>query len=59
TRGKKIARQDIHKFIEGLALPEEEKIRLKHMTPLNYIGQAVDLVNELVKNFNQQNDDFG
>lgn len=59
TRGKKIAKQDIHKFIEGLALPEEEKIRLKHMTPLNYIGQAVDLVNELVKNSNQPNDDVG
>jgi adenylosuccinate lyase len=34
-------------FIDGLALPEEEKTRLKAMTPANYIGRATTLVDEL------------
>ena len=29
------------------ALPEEEKIRLKAMTPANYIGRAATMVDEL------------
>ena len=34
-------------FIDGLALPEEEKARLKAMTPANYIGRAITMVDEL------------
>jgi adenylosuccinate lyase len=34
-------------FIDGLALPEEEKTRLKAMTPANYIGRAATMVDEL------------
>jgi adenylosuccinate lyase len=34
-------------FIDGLALPEEEKTRLKAMTPANYIGRAVQMVDDL------------
>lgn len=56
TRGKKITEQDIHKFIEELDLPKEEKIRLKYITPINYIGKAADLVNELIQNSNYLND---
>jgi adenylosuccinate lyase len=34
-------------FIDGLELPEEEKARLKLMTPANYIGQAIELTDKL------------
>jgi len=34
-------------FIDGLDLPEEEKVRLKAMTPANYIGRAGKMVDEL------------
>ncbi|WP_367680510.1 adenylosuccinate lyase [Candidatus Fukatsuia anoeciicola] len=47
TRGKKIGNTNIKQFIENLALPEEEKARLKEMTPANYIGRAVIFVDEL------------
>ncbi|AWK14404.1 adenylosuccinate lyase [Candidatus Fukatsuia symbiotica] len=47
TRGKKMGAADIKQFIENLALPEEEKVRLKEMTPANYIGRAVAFVDEL------------
>ena len=30
-----------------VALPEEEKARMKAMTPANYIGRAVTMVDEL------------
>lgn len=33
TRGKRITAQDMIVFIDGLALPEQEKARLKAMTP--------------------------
>lgn len=44
TRGKRVDEQAMHQFIDGLALPEAEKARLKQMTPANYIGYAVELV---------------
>ncbi|MGU0056685.1 hypothetical protein ACVXG7_18100 [Enterobacter hormaechei] len=34
-------------FIDGLALPEQEKARLKAMTPESYIGFASQLVDKL------------
>ena len=34
-------------FIDSPALPEEEKTRLKQMTPANYLGRAVQMVDEL------------
>lgn len=47
TRGKRITAEDMQKFIDGLALPENEKVRLKTMTPANYIGYAASMVDEL------------
>ena len=47
TRGKRLNQEDIHQFIESLALPDEEKSRLKQMTPENYIGDAVELAQNL------------
>ncbi|NHB86845.1 adenylosuccinate lyase [Photorhabdus tasmaniensis] len=47
TRGKRVNAEGMKTFIDGLDLPEEEKIRLKTMTPANYIGRAITLVDEL------------
>lgn len=47
TRGKRINAADLQHFIDTLPLPVEEKNRLKQMTPANYIGRAVQMVNDL------------
>ncbi|WP_145497743.1 adenylosuccinate lyase [Yersinia bercovieri] len=47
TRGKRVDAAGMQAFIDGLALPEEEKTRLKAMTPANYIGRAASMVDEL------------
>ncbi|AEE22930.1 adenylosuccinate lyase [Paraglaciecola agarilytica] len=47
TRGKKVNQQIMAEFIDGLELPDEAKVQLKQLTPSNYIGQAVDLVNQI------------
>ncbi|CAJ0991627.1 adenylosuccinate lyase [Pantoea sp. Nvir] len=47
TRGKHIDATGIQAFIDSLALPEEEKTRLKRMTPANYLGLAIQMVDDL------------
>ncbi|MCF6267953.1 MAG: adenylosuccinate lyase [Desulfuromusa sp.] len=47
TRGQKINRATIHKFIEGLDLKPADKQRLLEMTPASYIGMADRIVNLL------------
>ncbi len=47
TRGKRVDGEAMRNFIDGLELPEEEKTRLKQMTPANYIGQAIELTDKL------------
>lgn len=47
TRGKKVNQQAIAQFIDNLALPDEVKAELKLLSPANYIGKAVDLVEQL------------
>ena len=48
TRGKEgINKETLHKFIDGLTLPESEKIRLRKMMPQNYIGDAVALARKI------------
>jgi adenylosuccinate lyase len=47
TRGKRVDGEAMRNFIDGLELPEEEKVRLKQMTPANYIGQAIELTDKL------------
>lgn len=44
TRGKRVDQQTMQQFIDGLAIPEEEKARLKQLTPATYIGSAIQLV---------------
>jgi adenylosuccinate lyase len=43
TRGRDITRASLHGFIDGLALPDEERARLKAMTPGSYTGLAAVL----------------
>jgi adenylosuccinate lyase len=48
TRGKGgINRETLHAFIDGLAIPQGEKARLKQMTPASYIGIAVELAKRI------------
>ncbi len=47
TRGKRVDAAGFQVFIDSLPLPEEEKTRLKALTPASYIGRAVTLVDEL------------
>ena len=43
TRGKRVDGEGMRQFIDTLDLPEHEKIRLKEMTPANYLGDAIKL----------------
>ncbi|GAA0500231.1 adenylosuccinate lyase [Tatumella terrea] len=47
TRGRRVDAKGMQEFIDNLPLPEDEKTRLKAMTPANYIGHAVKLVDDL------------
>ncbi len=47
TRGKRVDAEGMAAFIDSLELPEHEKVRLKEMTPANYIGQAIELTDKL------------
>ena len=46
-RGRRVDAQGMREFIDTLELPEAVKDELKLMTPANYIGRAVTLVDEL------------
>lgn len=41
TRGKRVTQEDLKAFIDSLELPEDEKARLKQLTPATYIGNAI------------------
>jgi adenylosuccinate lyase len=44
TRGKRgLTRESLHAFIDGLAIPDEARARLKALTPSAYIGDAAEL----------------
>ena len=47
TRGKKVDAQGIAAFIDNLDMPESAKDELKALTPANYIGDAIRLVEQL------------
>ncbi|KKO49826.1 adenylosuccinate lyase [Arsukibacterium sp. MJ3] len=47
TRGKRINQADLARFIDSLELPEQVKTELKQLTPANYIGDAIALVDKL------------
>jgi adenylosuccinate lyase len=48
TRGKAgMTRETLHVFIDGLAIPDAEKARLKSMTPASYTGLAAELARQI------------
>ena len=47
TRGHKIDRKILHRFIDTLALPAAERDRLKALTPETYIGLAAKLAGDV------------
>ena len=48
TRGKAgITRDTLHGFIDGLAIPNAEKARLKTLTPASYTGMAAELARQI------------
>ncbi|MDD2344101.1 MAG: adenylosuccinate lyase, partial [Tolumonas sp.] len=47
TRGRRVDAAGMREFIDTLALPDDVKAELKKLTPANYIGRAVALVDEL------------
>ncbi|MBE2895987.1 adenylosuccinate lyase [Pasteurellaceae bacterium HPA106] len=49
TRGKRVDKAAMQQFIDGLTIPDQEKARLKALTPEGYIGAAVELVDKLPK----------
>lgn len=48
TRGKKVNAEVMANFIDALELPDCVKQDLKNMTPENYIGDAIRLVDQLL-----------
>ena len=40
TRGKEVDREALLRFVDGLPVPEEEKRRLRALTPAAYVGNA-------------------
>jgi len=47
TRGKRIDEASLHKFVDTLAIPDDEKQRLKALSPASYIGNAIEQTNKL------------
>ena len=47
TRGERITREALAKFVEGLALPDDAKRRLLALTPGSYVGLARKLAEEI------------
>lgn len=43
TRGKKLSQKDIENFIDELKINKKIKIKLKNLTPFNYLGLAQQL----------------
>ena len=47
TRGKRIDSESLASFIDSLEIPDEEKKRLKQMSPASYIGNAVQQARDI------------
>jgi adenylosuccinate lyase len=47
TRGKQVTCESLAAFIDGLALPPQERQRLKAMSPASYTGCAVELARRI------------
>ena len=47
TRGKKIDAKILADFIDSLDIPEDAKEKLRKLTPMNYIGDAIKLARDI------------
>ncbi len=47
TRGKAITQEAFREFIQTLEIPDEARDNLLRLTPLNYIGNAIEQTNKL------------
>jgi adenylosuccinate lyase len=47
TRGKTITQQDFQQFIQTLEIPEAARKNLLELTPMNYIGNAIEQTQKL------------
>jgi adenylosuccinate lyase len=49
TRGRAINQQDLQSFVDTLDIPEDAKSYLRALTPANYVGNAVQMTEQLEK----------
>jgi len=47
TRGKSITQKELHRFIDSVELPKEIKAKLKSLRPMDYVGYAGVLAEEI------------
>ena len=47
TRGRSITAEALARFIDGLAIPEDARARLRAMTPASYVGKAAELARRI------------
>ena len=47
TRGQRIDQDGLHRFIDGLAIPQDARSALKALTPATYIGLATELARKI------------
>jgi adenylosuccinate lyase len=47
TRGRRIDAEAVARFVDGLAIPDTEKQRLKQLTPATYLGLAAKLARDV------------
>jgi adenylosuccinate lyase len=50
TRGRRVGREEMRRFIEGLELPDEARDRLLSLTPAGYVGNAAAQARNLKRN---------
>jgi adenylosuccinate lyase len=48
TRGEKLTQEAMLAFIDGLELPEDDKARLRQLTPARYVGLAETLTHQVL-----------
>lgn len=53
TRGKIMEKDDIKMFIQQLDIPDLVKKELQKLTPANYIGNAIDIVEDRLRNYKE------
>ncbi|KFB68499.1 MAG: Adenylosuccinate lyase [Candidatus Accumulibacter vicinus] len=47
TRGKRVSREDMRRFVESLEIPAKARADLLELTPSNYTGMAAGLARRI------------